>query len=171
MAGPDDLGPADGLIQLTMLDLQLITDLARKTLRQASADVGDDVEKALKLVQGTGLIMTTLVDGLAVRFADHATIADPNTLYARASQVVANLGDAPAGVETASDPAYFARMQLCAANMLARLWLTGYLVGPIPVEAWPNELIARQLLTTIEQHADVITLQHEVEHFDDDQHT
>ncbi|MEV8615066.1 hypothetical protein AB0383_45445 [Amycolatopsis sp. NPDC051373] len=59
-------------------------------------------------------------------------------------------------------------MQHCAANILTQLWSTGYLLGPISIDAWPNEATARQLLTTIEHHADVITLLHETEHFDED---
>uniref|UniRef100_UPI003F4927BC hypothetical protein n=1 Tax=Amycolatopsis sp. CA-096443 TaxID=3239919 RepID=UPI003F4927BC len=164
---PDGQDPVGDLVETTLLDLRMITGLARNALENAAAEAGEDVGKVLKLVQGTGLIVSTLVDTLAVRYADSGGDADPNTLYDRAQQVVEGLGGPPAGIETAGDPVYFARMQTCAANTLAKLWISGYLFGPVPIDAWPNEALARMLLT-IEHHADVITLQHEVEHLGDD---
>jgi hypothetical protein len=83
---PDALDLIDELIELTRLDLRLIADLASTALDNGACEVGDDVAKALELVQGTGLVMTTLVDGLAVRSADRGGDADPNALYERAQR-------------------------------------------------------------------------------------
>ncbi|MER7820377.1 hypothetical protein [Streptomyces sp. NPDC096153] len=45
-----------------------------------------------------------------------------------------------------------------AAGMLARLWITGYLLGRVPTDAWPNSGLACILLQALEQHADDRTL-------------
>ncbi|QRP42956.1 hypothetical protein [Amycolatopsis sp. FDAARGOS 1241] len=162
-----DSHSAVGVLQRTTLDLRSNFEIAYRTLERDAAWVGDNVEQALRLVRGIGWLMTGLADIFAIRFAERGGDADPNAFYDQAQQVVDELGDEPVGIETAGDPEYFARMKRCAASILARFWLTGYLLGPIPIDAWPNETLARQLLTTIEHHADVITLLHDVASDDD----
>uniref|UniRef100_UPI003F49638E hypothetical protein n=1 Tax=Streptomyces sp. CA-141956 TaxID=3240051 RepID=UPI003F49638E len=42
----------------------------------------------------------------------------------------------PGGFLTKDDPALFTTLRGSAASMLARLWITGYLLGPLPEDAW-----------------------------------
>jgi hypothetical protein len=60
----------------------------------------------------------------------------------------------PSGFESAADPAFFEVLRDATAEMLARLWIIGYLMGPVPTDAWPNNDLARVL----ERHADDRTL-------------
>ncbi|WP_189316109.1 hypothetical protein [Streptomyces brasiliensis] len=54
------------------------------------------------------------------------------------------------GFESAADPAFSAALRDATAGMPARLWITGYLLGPIPTDAWPNGEMARALLQALE---------------------
>ncbi|WP_406423840.1 hypothetical protein [Streptomyces sp. NBC_01589] len=49
-------------------------------------------------------------------------------------------------------------LKAAAAKTLARLWITGYLLGPVPTDAWPNADLARIILVALEHHADDRTL-------------
>ena len=60
-------------------------------------------------------------------------------------------------------------MQHCAANMLAKLWLTRVSGLSESDRGVTQRTDCRQLLNTIEQHADVIT-QQEIERFNEGQH-
>ncbi|MER7820076.1 hypothetical protein [Streptomyces sp. NPDC096153] len=96
------------------------------------------------------------LDDLACRFADTGHSADD--LFAAAWELVESLPLEPSGFESAADPAFFAVLRDAAAGMLARLWITGYLLGPVPTVVWPNNDLARSLLQALEQHADEKTL-------------
>ena len=48
-------------------------------------------------------------------------------------------------------------------DLLARHWLTGMMLGIHDVDAWPNAELVRLLLPAIQQHADVITLDWELD--------
>ncbi|MFI8294265.1 hypothetical protein ACIGBL_34785 [Streptomyces sp. NPDC085614] len=84
------------------------------------------------------------LDDVACRFA--GTDHDADELFARAWQFVDELGLEPGGFLTREDPALFTTLRGSAASMLARLWVTGYLLGPVPEDAWPAEELAVLLL-------------------------
>lgn len=52
--------------------------------------------------------------------------------------------------------------------MLARLWATGRLLGPVPIEAWPSAELARLLLPAVERHADAISVEYELDRLSGD---
>ncbi|MFD9622036.1 hypothetical protein ACFWB2_32880 [Streptomyces virginiae] len=49
---------------------------------------------------------------------------------------------APGGFESSADLVLFTTLRATAASVLGRLWITGYLLGPGPVGAWPNRELA-----------------------------
>ncbi|MFI0454530.1 hypothetical protein [Actinomadura sp. 6N118] len=121
-----------------------------------------------KLVQAGGLLATTLVDDLTRLYASDGL--DGHDLLDAAEAVVNELGTAPTGFATSIDATYHERMKRATAIMLARLWSTGRLLGPVPIEAWPSAELARLLLPAVEQHADAISVEDEIDRLlgDDD---
>jgi hypothetical protein len=119
-----------------------------------------------KIVQALGLLTTALVDELTRLYVGDGR--DSEDLLDEAEAVVASLGATPAGFATSIDPQYYARMKRATAIMLARLWATGRLMGPVPIEAWPSAELARLLLPAVEHHADAISLEDELDRLDDD---
>jgi hypothetical protein len=59
-------------------------------------------------------------------------------------------------------------MRRATAIMLARLWSTGRLLGPLPIEAWPSAELARLLLPAVERHADTISVEYELDQLSGD---
>jgi hypothetical protein len=136
----------------TRMDVDVTDRLLRELLDQAEHEQRDGRVTA----RAAGMVASTLVDTLAVRYADAKD--DPNDLFDIAEQLVASLDLQPTGSETSSDPDYFGRAKQATAILLARLWINGMLLGPVPVDAWPNAELARLLLRAVEQHGDRITL-------------
>ncbi|MFI8294180.1 hypothetical protein ACIGBL_34240 [Streptomyces sp. NPDC085614] len=98
------------------------------------------------------------LDDIACRFAGSEQDADE--LFAQAWQFVDDLGLEPGGFLTREDPALFTTLRGSAASMLARLWVTGYLLGPVPEDVWPAEELAVLLLRALEHHADARACRH-----------
>jgi hypothetical protein len=116
----------------------------------------DEADEVRALVHACATMTGIWLDDLACRFADTGYSADD--LFAAAWELLEDLPVAPSGFESAEDPAFFAVLRDAAAKMLARLWITGYLLGPVPTDAWPNGDLARALLQALEHHADDRTL-------------
>ncbi len=62
-----------------------------------------------------------------------------------------------AGFETSADPVRFNTLRATAASVLGRLWITGYLLGPVFMDAWPNRALTLPL-AALEHHTDTQTL-------------
>ncbi|MFE9499882.1 hypothetical protein [Streptomyces collinus] len=114
-----------------------------------SPDVMDEVRV---LVHGCATMTGIWLDDLACRFADTGHSADD--LFTAAWELVESLQIQPSGFESRTDPAFFAVLRDATASMLARLWINGYLLGPVPTDAWANTDLARTLLEALEHHAD-----------------
>ncbi|MEV6332951.1 hypothetical protein [Streptomyces sp. NPDC051909] len=51
-----------------------------------------------------------------------------------------------------------------AASMLVLLWVTGYPLGPVSEDAWPDEELAVLLLRALEHHTDALALTESLDH-------
>jgi hypothetical protein len=139
----------------------------RRVLEEAEPATADERRR---LVQTGGLLATTFVDELTRLYVGDGRHSDD--LLDEAEAVVNELGATPAGFATSIDPEYYERMKRATAIMLARLWATGRLLGPVPVEAWPSAELARLLLPAVEHHADAISVEDELDQLlggDDDE--
>lgn len=114
-----------------------------------------------KFVQGAGLLASTLADDLTRLYADDALSGED--LLNQAETLVHGLGAASAGSAPGIDPGDHERVRASAAIMLARLWSAGRLLGPVPYQAWPSAELARLLLPTLQQHADVLSVEDELD--------
>ncbi|MFC8015971.1 hypothetical protein [Streptomyces cinereoruber] len=121
-----------------------------------------DGERVRDLLHAAGVIGGVWLDDIACRFAE--TDHDADELFARAWQFVEDLELAPEGFLARDDPALFTTLRGSAASMLARLWVTGYLLGPVPEDAWPEEELAVLLLRALEHHADARALTETLDH-------
>ncbi|MGW6215810.1 hypothetical protein [Streptomyces sp. NPDC055109] len=124
--------------------------------------VREDGDGVRDLLHAAGVMTGVWLDDIACRFAE--TEHDADELFARAWQFVDELELEPGGFLTREDPALFTTMRGSAASMLARLWITGYLLGPVPEDAWPDEELAVLLLRALEHHADVLALTETLDH-------
>ncbi|KOG55298.1 hypothetical protein ADK75_11325 [Streptomyces virginiae] len=102
------------------------------------------------------------LDDIACRFA--ATTHDADELFARAWQIVNDMKLEPSGFLTREDPALFTTLRGSASAMLARLWVTGYLLGPVHEDVWPQEELTILLLQSLEYHADMLALSEALDH-------
>ncbi|MFE4579358.1 hypothetical protein [Streptomyces chartreusis] len=116
----------------------------------------DETDEVRALVHACASMTAAWSDDLACRFAD--TDYTAGDLFTAAWELLQVLPPAPSGFETAADPAFFEVLRDATAEMLARLWIIGYLMGPVPTDAWPNSDLARTLLQALERHADDRTL-------------
>ncbi|MFI8829305.1 hypothetical protein [Streptomyces sp. NPDC053431] len=121
-----------------------------------------DEERVRNLLHAAGVRAGMWVDDIACRFAE--TDHDADELFARAWQFVDDLELEPGGFLTRDDPALFTTLRGSAASMLARLWVTGYLLGPVPEDAWPEEELALLFLRALEHHADALALTETLDH-------
>ncbi|MEV3927720.1 hypothetical protein [Actinomadura coerulea] len=134
----------------------------RRVLNAAGRRPVPDTAAALgKFVQGAGLLATTLADNLTRLYADDDLSGDD--LLNEAEAVVYDLGAAPDGFAPSIDPADHERMRAATAIMLARLWSAGRLLGPVPYQAWPSAELARLLLPVLEQHAEALSVEDELD--------
>ncbi|MFJ9752848.1 hypothetical protein [Streptomyces chartreusis] len=116
----------------------------------------DESDEVRALVHACATMTAAWSDDLACRFAD--TSYNTSDLFTAAWELLQALPSTPSGFETAADVALFEVLRDAAAEMLARLWIIGYLIGPVPTGAWPNSELARTLLQALEHHADDRTL-------------
>ncbi|MFF3877112.1 hypothetical protein [Streptomyces sp. NPDC001978] len=115
----------------------------------------DDVEHVREILHQCATTMRMWLDDLCCRYAD--TRLDAGEVFARARQLVDCLALEPSGFESSADPAFFSALRDAVTQAVAQLWINGYLMGPIPVDAWPNADLTRLLLEALEQHADNLT--------------
>ncbi|MFE5940879.1 hypothetical protein ACFQ69_36830 [Streptomyces sp. NPDC056470] len=121
-----------------------------------------DLDRVRDLLHTAGVMTGVWLDDIACRFAD--TDHDADELFARAWQFVDDLELTPGGFLTKEDAELFATLRGSAASMLARLWFTGYLLGPVPEDAWPHEELATLLLRALEHHVDARALTEALDH-------
>uniref|UniRef100_UPI003F4926E7 hypothetical protein n=1 Tax=Actinomadura sp. CA-154981 TaxID=3240037 RepID=UPI003F4926E7 len=114
-----------------------------------------------KLVQGAGLLATTLADDLTRLYADDGLSGED--LLDAAEAIVHELGAGSTGSAPGIDPDDHEPAKAAAAIMLARLWSTGRLLGPIPHQVWPSTELARILLPTLQRHADNLSVEDELD--------
>jgi hypothetical protein len=145
-----------GVMRLrTVEDIDVLIGRLRAT-RAKLAACPDETDEVRARVHACATMTGIWLDDLACRFADTGYSADD--LFTAAWELLEALPVAPSGFESAMDPAFFAVLRNAAATMLARLWINGYLLGPVPTDAWPNDDLARALLQALEHHADDRTL-------------
>lgn len=126
------------------------------TMRARLVACPDEPDEVRAWVHACATMTAGWSDDLACRFADTGHEADD--LFTAAWELLQALPSAPSGFETAADAAFFEVLRDATAEMLARLWIIGYLMGPVPTDAWPNSDLARALLQALEAHADDRTL-------------
>ncbi len=156
-----------GMLLRAQADVDLVTGQVRQLLLAATRSV-TTTEDALDCLRATAVLMSGLVDTWSLRLASGGGDPDPNEAYDRAEDLIAKLDLAPTGVETAADPEYAARLRQCTANLLARHWVNGMLLGVHDTDAWPNADLIQLLQPAVERHADMITLLDEIDHLDDE---
>ncbi|MCX5233478.1 hypothetical protein [Streptomyces sp. NBC_00233] len=158
-AGEGDQGAARRVRVLRLETLRDIEALLRE-LRELHGELlaceEDDGERVRDLLHVAGVMTGVWLDDIACRFAE--TEHDADELFARACQFVDDLELAPGGFLTRDDPALFTTLRGTAASTLARLWVTGYLLGPVPEDAWPDQELAVLILRALEHHADALAL-------------
>ncbi|MFF8848299.1 hypothetical protein ACF08N_37575 [Streptomyces sp. NPDC015127] len=125
-------------------------------LREELQMCPDEVVEVRAVQQACAMGTSFWLDDLACALAD--TGMDADGLFDAAWQLVDSLPLSPGGFESREDPRFFDVLRAATAKTLGRLWITGYLLGPVPTHAWPNADLARLLLRAIEQHADDLAL-------------
>ncbi|MEV6332369.1 hypothetical protein [Streptomyces sp. NPDC051909] len=140
----------------TLRDIEALLRELRELHGELLVCEDSDGERVRDLLHAAGVMTGVWLDDIACRFAQ--TDHDADELFARAWQFVDELGLAPGGFLTRDDPALFTTLRGSAASMLARLWVTGYLLGPVPEDVWPDKELAVLLLRTLEHHADALAL-------------
>jgi hypothetical protein len=162
-------GDDDGVTRRArVLRLETLRDIEalQRELQELHGELlacGDSEEERLRdLLHAAGAMTGVWLDDVACRFAeaDH----DADELFARAWQFVDELPLEPGGFLSREDGSLFTTLRGSAASMLARLWITGYLLGPVPEDAWPNHELATLLLRALEHHTDALALAEALEH-------
>ncbi|MFD9622043.1 hypothetical protein ACFWB2_32915 [Streptomyces virginiae] len=163
--GGDDKGAARRARVLrleTLRDIEaLMRELGELHGELLVCEEGDGA-RVRDLLHAAGVMTGVWLDDIACRFAE--TAHDADELFAWAWQFVDELELEPGGFLTREDPALFTTLRGSAASMLARLWVTGYLLGPVPKDAWPDEELTVLLLRALEHHADVLALTETLDH-------
>ncbi|MFC8015719.1 hypothetical protein [Streptomyces cinereoruber] len=155
----DEEGAARRVWVLRLETLRDIEALIRE-LRELHGDLRaceeGDGERVRDLLHAVGVMTGVWLDDVACRFAeaDH----DADELFARAWQFVDALEVEPGGFSTRDDPALFTTLRGSAASMLGRVWINGYLLGPVPEDAWPSRELAVLMLRALEHHTDALAL-------------
>ncbi|MFD3537395.1 hypothetical protein [Streptomyces sp. NPDC058664] len=162
MSAPTGGGDEGAAHRIRVLRLETLRDI-EALLRELEELRGellvceeDDGERVRELLHTAGVMTGVWLDDIACRFAE--TEHDADELFARAWQFVEDLELQPGGFLTREDPALFSTLRGSAASLLARLWVTGYLLGPVPEDAWPGEELAVLLLRALEHHVDAFAL-------------
>ncbi|MET7391788.1 hypothetical protein ACFYPT_42385 [Streptomyces sp. NPDC005529] len=157
--GEDDDGAVRGA-RVARLETLRDMDVLLRELGKLHSDLlaceDDDGEQVRDVLHAAGVMTGVWLDDIACRIAESEHDADE--LFASAWQFVDSLELEPGGFLTRDDPALFTTLRGSAASMLARLWVTGYLLGPVPKDAWPDRELAVLLLRTLEHHADALAL-------------
>ncbi|MFE5947229.1 hypothetical protein [Streptomyces sp. NPDC056480] len=146
----------------TLRDIEALVRELQELHGELLACEDSERERVRDLLHAAGVMTGVWLDDIACRFAE--TEHDADELFARAWQFVEDLDLNPGGFLTRDDPALFTTLRGSAASMLARLWVTGYLLGPVPDEAWPDEELAVLFLRTLEHHADALALAETLDH-------
>ncbi|WP_406410784.1 hypothetical protein [Streptomyces sp. NBC_01614] len=145
-----------GVMRLrTVEDIDVLIGRLR-AMRAKLVACPDETDEVRALVHACATVTAAWSDDLACQFADTGYSAED--LFTAAWELLQALPPTPSGFETAADPHFFEVLRDATAEMLARLWIIGYLLGPVPADAWPNIDLARALLRSLERHADDRTL-------------
>ncbi|MFJ2061261.1 hypothetical protein ACIOMM_35850 [Streptomyces sp. NPDC087908] len=165
----ESLGGEEGAARrVRVLRLETLRDIEAliRELQELHGDLQacgeEDGEGVRDLLHTVGVMTGVWLDDVACRFAE--TDHDADELYARAWQFVAALDVEPGGFSTRDDPALFTTLRGSAASMLGRLWINGYLLGPVPEDAWPSRELAVLILRALEHHTDVLALAGALDH-------
>ncbi|MEU9298663.1 hypothetical protein [Streptomyces sp. NPDC048266] len=140
----------------TLRDIEALIRELRELHGDLQACEEGDGERVRDLLHAVGVMTGVWLDDAACRFAE--TDHDADELYARAWQFVDALDLEPGGFSTRDDAALFTTLRGSAASMLGRLWINGYLLGPIPEDAWPSRELAVLMLRALEHHTDALAL-------------
>ncbi|WP_161371300.1 hypothetical protein [Streptomyces sp. SID5770] len=155
----DEEGAARRVRVLRLETLRAIEALIRE-LQELHGDLQaceeGDGERVRDLLHAVGVMTGVWLDDVACRFAE--TDHDADELFARAWQFVDALDVEPGGFSTRDDPALFTTLRGSAAGMLGRVWINGYLLGPVPEGAWPSRELAVLMLRALEHHTDALAL-------------
>lgn len=137
-----------------------------ESLRAGLKHCPNEMDQVQILLHSTGTEVAMWLDHLSCQSADMGQSADE--LFDTARQLLDSLPLSPNGFESRADPLFFAHLREATAGILARLWIHGFLLGPVPAEAWPNAELARLCLTALEHHCDIETLVEELQQEDFD---
>ncbi|WP_159395825.1 hypothetical protein [Streptomyces sp. 3211] len=140
----------------TLRDIEFLQRELQELHGDLQACGSDDGERMRELLHSAGTMAGVWLDDVACRFA--GTECDADQLFADAWQLLHDLPLQPSGFLTRDDAALFTTLRGSAAALLARLWITGYLLGPVPEDAWPNHELAALLLQALEHQADAHSL-------------
>ncbi|MDX2565169.1 hypothetical protein PV371_36720 [Streptomyces sp. TX20-6-3] len=168
MSAPAGGGDQGAALRAGVLRLETLRDIEalRRELQELHGELvaceEDDREQVRDLLHAVGVLTGVWLDDIACRFA--GTEHDGDELFARAWQFVNDLKLAPDGFLTRDDPALFTTLRGSAAGMLGRLWVNGYLLGPAPEDAWPEEELVVLILRALEYHADARALTETLDH-------
>lgn len=149
--GKHNSAPDERLLS-TLLDLDRHSNYARELLYQA---IHDRSKKTEATFAETAFVLSGLTDLIASRSANDE--AGFENLVHRAYEILQNSDWQPVGFETKGNPAYFERVKRTAAILIVRIWSSGRMLG-IPIEAWPNDELCKQILAFTEEVGDRITL-------------
>ncbi|MFE4579514.1 hypothetical protein [Streptomyces chartreusis] len=140
----------------TMREIRALQAELQEIFDELAQCEDDDAERVWELLHAAGTMTGVWMDDIACRFAGIEEDADE--VFAHAWRLLDDLAMKPAGFTTRTDPLLFATLRRTTSGLLARLWVTGFLLAPVPIHAWPNTEIAALLLTALEHHADAADL-------------
>lgn len=156
---PHEIGDPNtpqGVVRRAAAEFEIYAAVARQMIAHAADDEADlaTVRDRLRVAALVGHSITTDIAarGAAVDVTGQGAVHD---LLDDAERVVAEADLLPHGRETTARQEYFRRLQRSTAILLAGLWTTGRLIGPLPVEAWPNTDLAWLIMRTLEDYADL----------------
>ncbi|WP_435279949.1 hypothetical protein [Streptomyces sp. 1222.5] len=155
-------GSADAARRARVLRLETLRDLEGLVgeLQELHSELAicedSDGDRLRTLLHSAGVMTGVFLDDVACRFVGSDRQADD--LFALAWRFLEELSPEPLGFRSAEDSELFRRLRDSAASMLARLWITGFLLGPVPEDGWPNQELVILLLRALEQHADALAL-------------
>ncbi|MER5417969.1 hypothetical protein [Streptomyces virginiae] len=121
-------------------------------------------ERVRDLMYAASRIMEVWLDTLACRLAEPEQ--DANEIFARAWQFVDDLPLEASGFLSREDAALFTTLRGSAASVLAHIWISGFLIGSIPENAWPNHELAAALLGALDRQADARALSESIDHYE-----
>ncbi|MFE6848758.1 hypothetical protein [Streptomyces sp. NPDC057686] len=158
---------AKSRVRAQRLDTARSIQTLRRRLRDLHHELlqcsDEDEDRVQDLLHAAGVVTGIWLDDVVCRFVDPEH--DSDELFAKAWQLVDRMPLESNGFLSSQDSALFASLRGMAANMLARIWISGFLLGPIPEDAWPNHDLAIHLLAGLDHHLDDRDLKQDLENF------